>query len=64
MDKARLIFIHCLYLAKLNPILRIGDKDQLVKRWDNNQEIAVSSPLYFSSKNIRFLAYVFTGGDP
>ena len=28
----RVIFIHCLYLAKLNPALRIGDIDQLVER--------------------------------
>ena len=66
MAQSCIIFINCLYLAKLNPVLRIGDNGQLVERWNDALEIAGSSPLYmyFSSNNVRLLAYVFTGGDP
>ena len=66
MAQPRIIFINCLYLAKLNPVLRIGDIAQLVERWNDDLEIAGSSPLYmyFSSNNVRLFAYVFTGGDP
>ena len=45
----RLIFIHCLYWAKLNPVLRIGAIAQMVERWNDDLEIAEqsgSSPLY------------------
>ena len=61
------LFIHCLYLAKLNPVLRIGNIGQLVERLNDDRESADSSPLYgtiFSSNTIHLLAYVFTGGDP
>ena len=66
----RLIFIHCLYLAKLNPVLRIGAIAQMVERRNDNLEIAEQcwfEPAlchYFSSNNVRLFAYVFTGGDP
>ena len=36
----RLIFIHCLYLAKLNPVLRIGAIVQMVERRNDDLEIA------------------------
>ena len=36
----RLIFIHCLYLSKLNPVLRIGAIAQMVERRNDNLEIA------------------------
>ena len=36
----RLIFIHCLYLAKLNPVLRIGALAQMVERRNDDLEIA------------------------
>ena len=65
----RLIFIHCLYLAKLNP-LRIGAIAQMVEHQNDDLEIIeqrwYESALchYFSSNNVRLLAYVFTSGDP
>ena len=68
--QSRLIFIHCLYLAKLNPVLRIGAIAQMVERRNDDLEIAEQcwfEPalcFYFSSKNVRLFAYVFTGGDP
>ena len=57
--QTRVIFIHCLYLAKLNPVLRIGDIAQKVEHWNDYLDIPGSSPLYatFSSNNVRFLAY-------
>ena len=36
----RLIFIHCLYLAKLIPVLRIGAIAQMVERQNDDLEIA------------------------
>ena len=36
----RLIFTHYLYLAKLNPILRIGAIEQMVERRNDDLEIA------------------------
>ena len=63
------IFIHCLYLAKLNPVLRIGAIAQMVERRNGDLEIAVECWLkpapchYFSSDNIRLFAFVFTGRD-
>ena len=36
----RLIFIHCLYLAKLNPVLCIGAIAQMVERRNDDLEIA------------------------
>ena len=36
----RLIFINCLYLAKLNPVLRIGAIAQMVERRNDDLEIA------------------------
>ena len=36
----RLIVIHCLYLAKLNPVLRIGAIAQMVERRNDVLEIA------------------------
>ena len=65
----RLIFIQCLYLAKLNPVLRIGAIAQMVERRNDDLEIAeqcwFEPALYhhFSSNNIRLFAYVFTDGD-
>ena len=66
----RLISIHCLYLAKLNPVLRIGAIAQMVERRNDDLEIAEQcwfEPAlchYFSSNNVRLFAYVFTGWDP
>ena len=45
MAQPRLIFIHWLYLAKLNPVLCIGDKAQFVEYWTDDFEIASSNPL-------------------
>ena len=36
----RLIFIHCLYLAKLTPVLRIDVIAQMVERRNDDLEIA------------------------
>ena len=36
----RLIFIHYLYLAKLNPVLRIGAMAKMVERRNDDLEIA------------------------
>ena len=46
----RLIFIHCLYLAKLNPVLRIGTIAHMVEGRNDDLESRVldkagSSPL-------------------
>ena len=66
----RLIFIHCLYLAYLNPVLRIGAIAQMVERRNDDLEIAENCWFasaqchYFSSDNVRLFSYVFTGGDP
>ena len=38
--------MHCLYLAKLNSVLRIGRVAQLVGHRTDDLEIACSSPLY------------------
>ena len=35
----RLIFIHCLYLAKLNPVLRVVAIAQMVERRNDDLEI-------------------------
>ena len=49
----RLILIHCLYLAKLNPALRIGAMMQMVERRNDDLECwtmlvrARSTPQYF-----------------
>ena len=65
-----LIFIHCLYLAKLNRVLRIGAIVQMLERRNDDLDIAEqcwSEPApchYFSSDNVRLFAYVLTGGDP
>ena len=42
----RVMSIHCLYFAKLIPVLRIGDIAQLVERCIDDPEIAGSSQLY------------------
>ena len=66
----RLIFMHCLYLAKLNPVLRIGATVQMVERRSDDLEIAEQCwfesalCLFFSSNNVSLFAYVFTNGDP
>ena len=66
----RLIFLHCLYLAKLNPVLRIGAIAQTVERRNGDLEIVeqcLFEPAlchYFFYNNVRLFAYVFTGGDP
>ena len=46
--------------------IQSGAIAQLVERWNDDLEIAGSYPLYmyFSSNNVRLLAYVFTVGDP
>ena len=46
MAQPHVIFMHCLYLAKLNPVLRIGRVAQLEEHWTDDLEIAGSSPLY------------------
>ena len=46
MTEPRVISIHCQYLAKLNPVLRIGRVAQLVEHWTDDLEIAGSSSLY------------------
>ena len=49
----RLIFIHCLYLAKLNPVLRIGAIAQIEERrkddleWWTKLDRARCTPLFF-----------------
>ena len=49
----RLIFIHCLYLAKLNPVLRIGTIAHMVERRNDDLECwtkldrARCMPLFF-----------------
>ena len=40
------ILTHCLYLAQLNPVVRIGDIAEVIERWTADLEIACSSPLY------------------
>ena len=70
MAHPRLTFINCLYLAKLNPVLRIGVIAQMVERRNDDLDIAgqcLFEPAlrhYFSSNNARLFAYIFTGGDP
>ena len=65
----RLIFIHCLYLAKLIPVHRISAIAQMIERRNDDLEIAEQcwfEPAlchYFSSNNVRLFAYVLTGGD-
>ena len=62
--------IQCLYLAKLNAVLRIGYIAEMEQRRYDDLEIAgrywfePAARHYFSSNNVRLLAYVFTGGDP
>ena len=49
----RLIFIHCLYLAKLNPVLRIRTIAHMVERQNDDLECwtkldrARCTPLFF-----------------
>ena len=70
MAQPRITLIRCLYLAKLNPVLRIGVKAQMVERRNDDLECWLKcwfEPAvchYFSSNNDRLLAYVFRGGDP
>ena len=70
MVQLRVIFIHCLYLVKLNSVLRIDYKAQMVERRNDDLEIAGQcwfEPTvrhYFSSNNVRLLAYVLIVGDP
>ena len=69
MRQPRVTFIHCLYIVKFNPVLRIGYIAQMVEHMYDDLEIdgqcwfepAVCN--YFSSNKVRLLAYVFTGGD-
>ena len=69
MAQPGVIFIHCLYSAKLNPVLRIGVIAYIVERRNNDLEIAgqccfePAACHYFSANNVRLLEYVFTGGD-
>ena len=68
--QSRLIFTHSLYLANLNPVLRIGALAQIVERRNDDLEIAeqcLFKPAlchYVSSNNVSLFAYVFTGRDP
>ena len=48
MAQPHVIFIYCLYLGKLYPEHRIGDKAQLVERSNDDLDFAGSSPLYAS----------------
>ena len=69
MAQPRITFIHCLHLAKLNPVLRIGVIAQMVERRNDDLESSTMlvrarcTPLFFSN-NDRLLEYVFLGGDP
>ena len=70
LAQPRVIFIHCLYLAMLNPLLHIGYVAQMVEHRNDDLEIAgqywfePTVRYYFSSNNVRLLAYVFTCEDP
>ena len=70
MAQPRLIFTHCLYLAKVIPVLRIGVIAQMVERRNDTPEIAgqcwfePTACHYFSSNNVHLLAYVFKVGNP
>ena len=70
MVQSDLTFIHGLYLARLNPVLRIGVIAQIVERRNDDLEIARQcwyEPAvrhYYSSNSDRMFAYVFTDGDP
>ena len=70
MGKWRVIFIHCLYLAKLNPVLSIEYIAQMEERRNDNLDIAglcwfePAVRHYFCSNNVRLLAYVYTVWDP
>ena len=46
MAEPCVIFIQCLHLAKLNPVLRIGRVAQLVEHRNDDLEIVGSGPLY------------------
>ena len=60
MVQPHVIFIHCLYLANLNPILRIGYIAQMVERTNDDLVIAGKCCFepavrhYFPSNNVRF----------
>ena len=41
----RVIFIHCLYSATFNTVLRIGRVARLVEPWTDDLDIVGSSPL-------------------
>ena len=62
MSQPRVILIHCLYLTKLNPVLRIGYIAQMVQRRNDELEISEQCSFepavrhYFSSNNVRLLA--------
>ena len=67
MALSRVIFIHCLYLAKLNPVLCIGlhsSVGRALGRWSGDRWFEPAERHYFYSNNIRLLPYVLTGGDP
>ena len=65
-----LIFIHCLFLATLIPVLRIGAIAQMVERRNDDLENAEQcwfEPAlchFFLGNNVGLFAYVFTCGDP
>ena len=65
LAQPRVIFIHCLYLAKLNPVLRIGYIALMVECRNDDLEIdgqCLFEPAlrnYFPSNNVRLLIYVF-----
>ena len=64
MAQPRVIFINCLYLAKLNPELRIGSITQLVERFNDSLDIAGSGRLcatFFEQCSLVRI-YVFTSG--
>ena len=63
----RVIFIHCIYLAKCNTEVRIGDMAQLEERLDDDLKVAGSAwcvSLFFFQQSRLVSIHVFTVGDP
>ena len=65
----RLIFIHCLHLAKLNPGLRIGIIAHMVERRNDDLECSTKldrahcTPLFFFQQCSPVGIAIFTGED-
>ena len=65
MAQPRVIFIHYLYLTKLNPVLRILGHSSVGRVLDRSSKdcwLEAAVRHYFSANNVRLLACVFTGG--